>query len=166
VVVSHDRHLLRATTDQFIIVADGKLLPFDGDLDDYKDWLYKTKLEQAANASLPKKVNEELPKAQPVARDAQGDDKERKRKDAETRQQNAAQRKPIETKIKRLEEQMAKGNLKKDELTQKLADSEIYNDANKEKLKTLLLDQANLTKELEQLEIDWLEQQEFLEALS
>jgi ATP-binding cassette subfamily F protein 3 len=166
VVVSHDRHLLRATTDQFIIVADGKLLPFDGDLDDYKDWLYKTKLEQAANASLPKKVNEELPKAQPVARDAQGDDKERKRKDAETRQQNAAQRKPIETKIKRLEEQMAKGNLKKDELTQKLADSEIYNDANKEKLKTLLLEQANLTKELEQLEIDWLEQQEFLEACS
>jgi ATP-binding cassette subfamily F protein 3 len=166
VVVSHDRHLLRATTDQFIIVADGKLLPFDGDLDDYKDWLYKTKLEQAANASLPKKVNEELPKAQPVARDAQGDDKERKRKEAETRQQNAAQRKPIETKIKRLEEQMAKGNLKKEELTQKLADSEIYNDANKEKLKTLLLEQANLTKELEQLEIDWLEQQEFLEACS
>ncbi len=44
VVVSHDRHLLRATTDEFIIVADGKLQPFDGDLDDYKDWLFKTKL--------------------------------------------------------------------------------------------------------------------------
>jgi ATP-binding cassette subfamily F protein 3 len=44
VVVSHDRHLLRATTDQFIIVADGKLQPFDGDLDDYKDWLFQTKL--------------------------------------------------------------------------------------------------------------------------
>jgi ATP-binding cassette subfamily F protein 3 len=44
VVVSHDRHLLRATTDEFIIVADGKLQPFDGDLDDYKDWLLKTKL--------------------------------------------------------------------------------------------------------------------------
>jgi energy-coupling factor transporter ATP-binding protein EcfA2 len=44
VVVSHDRHLLRATTDEFIIVADGRLQPFDGDLDDYKDWLFKTKL--------------------------------------------------------------------------------------------------------------------------
>ena len=44
VLVSHDRHLLRATTEQFLIVADGSLQPFDGDLDDYRDWLLKTKL--------------------------------------------------------------------------------------------------------------------------
>ncbi len=44
VLVSHDRHLLRATTDEFLIVADGKLQPFDGDMDDYRDWLFKTKL--------------------------------------------------------------------------------------------------------------------------
>jgi len=43
-LVSHDRHLLRATTDQFLIVTDGKLQPFDGDMDDYRDWLFKTKL--------------------------------------------------------------------------------------------------------------------------
>ncbi|QEI06774.1 ATP-binding cassette domain-containing protein [Pigmentiphaga aceris] len=51
-LVSHDRHLLRATTDEFIIVADGEVKPFDGDLDDYKLWLYKTKLasKQAAKA--------------------------------------------------------------------------------------------------------------------
>ena len=42
VLVSHDRHLLRASTDQFIIVADGQVRPFDGDLDDYKAWLYQT----------------------------------------------------------------------------------------------------------------------------
>src|SRR4051812_34139106 len=52
VVVSHDRHLLRATTDQFIIVADGKLQPFDGDLDDYRDWLFKTKLAAKANTTV------------------------------------------------------------------------------------------------------------------
>ena len=50
VLVSHDRHLLRATTDQFIIVADGRVSPFDGDLDDYKEWLYKTKLAAKAAA--------------------------------------------------------------------------------------------------------------------
>ena len=44
VLVSHDRHLLRATTDEFLIVADGQLQPFDGDMDDYRDWLFKTKL--------------------------------------------------------------------------------------------------------------------------
>jgi ATP-binding cassette subfamily F protein 3 len=49
VLVSHDRHLLRATTDQFIIVADGKVQPFDGDLDDYRDWLFKTKLAAKAD---------------------------------------------------------------------------------------------------------------------
>ena len=43
-LVSHDRHLLRATTDQFMLVADGRLQPFDGDLDDYQDWLFQTKL--------------------------------------------------------------------------------------------------------------------------
>jgi ATP-binding cassette, subfamily F, member 3 len=52
VLVSHDRHLLRATTDQFLIVADGQLQPFDGDMDDYRDWLFRTKLaaEKAAAA--------------------------------------------------------------------------------------------------------------------
>ncbi len=44
VLVSHDRHLLRATTDQFLIVADGRLTEFDGDLEDYRDWLFRTKL--------------------------------------------------------------------------------------------------------------------------
>ena len=48
VLVSHDRHLLRASTDQFLIVADGVLQPFDGDLEDYRDWLFKTKLSAAA----------------------------------------------------------------------------------------------------------------------
>src|SRR5207244_13539441 len=46
VLVSHDRHLLRATTDQFLIVANGGLRPFDGDLDDYRDWLLQSKREK------------------------------------------------------------------------------------------------------------------------
>ena len=51
VLVSHDRHLLRATTDQFLIVADGQLQPFDGDMDDYRDWLFKTKLAAQQTAA-------------------------------------------------------------------------------------------------------------------
>ncbi|MCY0386329.1 ATP-binding cassette domain-containing protein [Robbsia sp. Bb-Pol-6] len=39
ILVSHDRHLLRATTDAFLLVGHGEVKPFDGDLDDYKDWL-------------------------------------------------------------------------------------------------------------------------------
>ena len=52
VLVLHDRHLLRATTDEFLIVADGGLQPFDGDLDDYREWLLKTKLLAAKEAAL------------------------------------------------------------------------------------------------------------------
>ncbi|MFZ6744495.1 ATP-binding cassette domain-containing protein [Undibacterium sp. JH2W] len=166
VVVSHDRHLLRATTDQFIIVADGKLQPFDGDLDDYKDWLFKNKLEKA-NPALPEKTKAQeaaLPQAKPVPV-AKVDDKEQRKRDADERTRLANLRKPIETRIKRLEEQMAKLNIKKKDIDAQLEDGDIYNDANKEKLKTLLLDQAYVVKELGQIEADWLEQQEFLEAV-
>src|SRR5207249_4507522 len=38
IVVAHDRHLLSAATDQWILVAGGKVAPFDGGLDDYKEW--------------------------------------------------------------------------------------------------------------------------------
>src|SRR5712671_5546931 len=64
VLVSHDRHLLRATTDQFMIVAGGRLQAFDGDLEDYKDWLLKSKSEVAED----KKQEEKKPAAKaPVA---------------------------------------------------------------------------------------------------
>ncbi|MES2049493.1 MAG: ATP-binding cassette domain-containing protein [Pseudomonadota bacterium] len=164
VVVSHDRHLLRATTDQFIIVADGKLEPFDGDLDDYKDWLFKNKLAKEAAPTLPaNKKADALPMAKPIP--VAADNKEQRRKETEDKQKLTAQRKPIENQIKRLEEQMAKLNTKKQTIGTQLEDSNIYNDANKDKLKALLLDQAYLVKELGQVEADWLEQQEFLEAV-
>jgi ATP-binding cassette subfamily F protein 3 len=164
VVVSHDRHLLRATTDQFIIVADGKLEPFDGDLDDYKDWLFKNKLAKENAQALPaSKKAETLPLVKPIP---VTDNKEQRRKETEDKQKLSAQRKPIENQIKKLEEQMAKLNIKKQAIAAQLEDSNIYNDANKEKLKALLLDQAYLVKELSEIEASWLEQQEYLEVVS
>ncbi|MES2128582.1 MAG: ATP-binding cassette domain-containing protein [Pseudomonadota bacterium] len=169
VVVSHDRHLLRATTDQFIIVADGKLQPFDGDLDDYKDWLFQTKLGKGTSV-LPaagKDNKTAYPTASAVAPAAPvADKKDQKRLDAEQRQKTAALRKPLEGKLKRLEEQIAKRNGQKAEVDGKLAEPAIYEAANKAKLKTLLADQSFFTKDLAQLEGEWLELQEQLEALA
>ncbi|SFU86053.1 ATP-binding cassette domain-containing protein [Pseudoduganella namucuonensis] len=170
VVVSHDRHLLRATTDQFIIVADGKLQPFDGDLDDYKDWLFQTKLGKGTDV-LPAagKANKaDFPVASPVAPPAApvANSKDQKRLDAEQRQKLSALRKPIENKIKRLEESIAKRQAQKAEIDTKMGDSAIYEAANKVKLKALLADQAFYTKDLEQLEGEWLELQEQLEGLA
>ena len=176
VLVSHDRHLLRATTDQFIIVADGKLQPFDGDLDDYKDWLFKTKLasKNAAAAAITEAAPVEKKvevKAVPVATKPAtpvpaADRKEQKKLEAEERQKFAALKKPIETRIKRLEEQIAKTQSKKATIDARLADSAIYDAANKEELKQLLTDQAYSIKELNDLEGEWLEQQEALEQIA
>ncbi|GAB3382925.1 ATP-binding cassette domain-containing protein [Massilia agri] len=163
VLVSHDRHLLRATTDQFIIVADGKLQPFDGDLDDYKEWLFQTKLGKGTDtlpAPTPAKEASATAPAAPVDR------KEQKRLEAEERQRLAALRKPLENRVKRLEEQMAKLNAKKAEIDVQLLEPGIYEAENKEKLKTLVADQAFASRDLEQLESEWLELQEQLEGLA
>ena len=170
VVVSHDRHLLRATTDQFIIVADGRLQPFDGDLDDYKDWLFQTKLGKGTSV-LPaagKDNKTDFPVASAVAPASApaAVSKDQKRLDAEQRQKAAALKKPIEGKIKRLEEQIAKRNAQKAEVDAKLGESGAYDAANKAKLKLLLADQAFFGKDLAQLEAEWLELQEQLEGLA
>ncbi|RFP18521.1 ATP-binding cassette domain-containing protein [Duganella sp. BJB475] len=172
VVVSHDRHLLRATTDEFIIVADGKLQPFDGDLDDYKDWLFKTKLGKGTDV-LPAagKANKTdfpvtSPVAPPTAAAPAAVSKDQKRQQAEDRQRLAALRKPLEQKIKRLDDQIAKRSAQKADVDAALGESSIYDAANKAKLKQLLADQTFFTKDLGQLEAEWLELQEQLEALA
>ncbi len=163
VLVSHDRHLLRATTEQFLIVADGKLQPFDGDLDDYRDWLFKTKLGKA-DAALPSTVQnaDEKSVAVPASREER---QEKRRLEAEERQRLSSQKKPIESRIKRLDEQITKLTARKNQVDARLAEPTVYDDANKEELKALILDQAYLAKELEQLETEWLEQQDALEQL-
>ena len=152
VLVSHDRHLLRATTEEFLIVAEGGLKSFDGDLDDYRDWLFKTKLGKPA-------ARESTAASAPVDR------KEQKRQEAEARQRLSAQRKPIETRIKRLEEQMARHNTRRAELETLLTDPALYTETQKDALKAHLFEQASLAKGLEQLEAEWLERQETLESI-
>jgi ATP-binding cassette, subfamily F, member 3 len=172
VLVSHDRHLLRATTDQFLIVADGRLQAFDGDLDDYRDWLFKTKLADAEEAvPLPASRNIEVPSlkkdpapagpaaATPLASGRRG----HKRKEAAERQRVSAARKPLESRLKRLDEQMAKLNEKKAAIEAQLADPAIYGEARKDALKALILDQAYVARELAELEAEWLALQGQLE---
>jgi ATP-binding cassette subfamily F protein 3 len=167
VLVSHDRHLLRATTDEFLIVADRGLKPFDGDLDDYRDWLFETKLSKTrlAKPVAPPADAQPRPEAREAARDS-GDRKEQKRQEAEARQRLSARRKPIETRIRRLEGLMERLNARKSELEGQLADPAVYADANRETLKQALFEQAQIVRELEQLEGEWLEQHDALEVLS
>ena len=163
VLVSHDRHLLRATTDQFMIVADRRLREFDGDLDDYRDWLFKTRMGQSSSTKLPEEPRPESVSSMavvPVNRQAQ------KRNDAAERQRRAALVKPVESRVKRLEEQIAKLSAQRKAVDEKMADPTTYEEGNKEALKALVLDQAYLAREIETLETEWLEKQAELESLT
>lgn len=162
-LVSHDRHLLRATTDQFVIVADGKLREFDGDLDDYRDWLMQTKSAQKVAESESKSSTSVEDSSARTGNGPQA--REDKRQAAADRQRLAGLKKPIESAIKKLEQQMAERNERKHLIDQRLADSDIYEAGKKSELTKLLADQAQLVKELEKLESDWLEQHEALELI-
>ncbi|MDP3822371.1 MAG: ATP-binding cassette domain-containing protein [Burkholderiales bacterium] len=64
-LVSHDRALLREVCDEFWLVADGAIKPFDGDLDDYQRWL----LEQSRDAAREQSKGDKKRKKQ-AAQDA------------------------------------------------------------------------------------------------
>ncbi len=144
VLVSHDRSLLRAAVDEFWLVADGAARAFDGDLDDYRDWL--------AAASAPVRTAE-------VARDAPNR-REQRRLDAEARAQAAAQRKPLENRIKAIENQIAQLEREKQHLETRMASPDIYARERKDVLKACLLDQARIGGRLAELEESWLGLQE------
>ena len=173
VLVSHDRHLLRATTDQFLIVADGRLAPFDGDLDDYRDWLFRTKLgakdaaaeTASADAAAPlPEARKEAP-AQPAVTPVPADRRGQKRREAAERQRLSAARKPLESRLKRLDEQLAKLAARKSAIDAQLTDPAMYGEDKKEAMKTLVLDQAYVARELAQLEAEWLALHEQLDAV-
>ena len=152
VLVSHDRHLLRATTEEFLIVADASLKPFDGDLDDYRDWLFKTKLA-TARPGKPAKPGKVVAWAEPSEARATPpppaiERREQKREEAAARQRLSAQRKPVENRIKRLEEEMARGNARRAELETLITHPDLYEESRKEDLKARLFEQASLLKEL------------------
>ncbi len=148
VVVSHDRNLLKTTTDEFYLVDSQRVLPFDGDLEDYYQWLMDTDKKDAAAQSKPEVEN------------SAGNRKDQKRKDAEFRQKT----KPLRQKIDKWEKQMDKLNQEKTRIEALLGDSSIYEAQNKKQLADLLHQQATNTSTLNQIEEDWMMAQEELES--
>jgi len=147
VVVSHDRHLLRSVTDQLILVADGSAKPFDGDLDDYRQWMTEQKRALADSSDEA-----------PVS-DLGVSRKEQRKQDAEKRKRL----KPLLNRLKKSEQAVEKYHAKQKELELQLAEPDIYNDDQKEALKKLLTNKVEVDKALEQAETEWMELEELLE---
>jgi ATP-binding cassette subfamily F protein 3 len=158
ILVSHDRHLLRATTDQFMLVAQHRLQPFDGDLDDYRDWLLQHAADQRAAA-----------KAGADAANGNGDTgvnrKEQRRQEAETRQKLAHLKKPLQSRIAKIEKEMDTLNAEKATLDAFVADAASYEPAMKAKLTDAIRRQADVNARLDALEAQWLDSHEELEQI-
>jgi ATP-binding cassette subfamily F protein 3 len=142
IIVSHDRHLLRTITDQFLLVADGKLSFFDGDLDDYAQWV----------------KNEH--KSESLIKTGSASDKSRKQLESKKRQQQ----KPLREALKKAEKQLDKLSDKHKHLEEQLSNNELYAADQKTKLTALLEQKSFLDKELATAEEAWVEAQEALDA--
>lgn len=153
VIVSHDRYLLRATTDDLYLVHDKQVAPFDGDLTDYYKWLtdQQKMARKEAQATQPNKNTGNSAAAK----------KEQKRREADFRKQTA----PIRKKLTQLEEKMDKltATLAQSELA--LSDTSLYEAENKAKLTEVLATQASSKSELEHIESEWMTEQENLEQM-
>ena len=149
ILVSHDRHLLANTVDQFLLVADGKVEEFAGDLNDYHAWLASARQEQKTSIGSESKSN------------SAADRKEQKRLEAERR----AKLRPLKQQVEKLEKLVDSTSEKLGAIETQLADPDIYSDARKAELKQLLAQQAELSSTLSQAESDWMERQEELETL-
>ena len=142
VVVSHDRHLLRTVADELWLVSDGKAAVFDGDLDDYRQWLM-TK-DKPVKAELNATINN-------------------KKDDRRTAAVARKKLQPLRNSVKKAEQKMDTVQSKLDKVEQKLADNGLYEDSAKDQLKALLVEQGDLKAELEKVEMDWFEASEALQ---
>jgi len=147
-VVSHDRHLLKSTTDEFLLVADGRVQAFNGDLEDYARWLVDFRARQA-----------------PVSTGAAAADKTDKRAQRQAAAALRQQLAPYKREADKLEKDLGKLHEQLAALETRLGDAAIYEAARKDELRDLLAEQASLKNREATLEEAWMAALEHLESL-
>lgn len=148
ILVSHDRALLRASCDRFVLVAEGKAEVFDGDLDDYKAWLATTKVQKSAVNIVEKSVKK--------------NDYAQNKAD---RQARILARRPLLKSITQIDEGLLKYQTEKQALDTSALDATLYEPSRKAELQQHLKRQAELAALIEAAELEWLALHEALEAL-
>ena len=153
-IVSHDRHLLRAATETLWLVRGGHVSAYDGDLDDYAELVLSDRRDRAA---AQKEENRSA--AAPVVTQ-----KEARREAAKERARIASLRKPVQKKIDAAEKRMAEIDARAAELDAQIADPAFYS-REKAQVEETLKKRSALTEEKETLEAEWLELSEELESI-
>jgi ATP-binding cassette subfamily F protein 3 len=137
ILVSHDRHMLRSVCDTLLLVANHCVETFNGNLEDYAAWLIEQRSVEARN-SHPNK--------------SQLSKKEKRRQSAEQRRNEQ----PLRHKLKQLEQLLAKLQVRKAEISEKLADPSVYDGIDSELLKALSIEHIALERQLGKTEEHWL----------
>ncbi len=150
VVVSHDRHLLRTCTDNLYFVHDGSSEEYDGDLNDYRQYLLNREHKSPSMDTKPQE------KARPNS-----NNKLQRKETAEQRKNTL----PLRKKLANIEKKLNELQQQKEQIETSLADPELYEQENSRELQDLLKQQAALAVELEDKEMDWLRLSDELEAL-
>lgn len=158
ILVSHDRHLLEAIADKLWLIDDGNVSEFNGDLNDYQEFLnkknreYKEKLNEKTQNQPKQNLFSEKAKAQTYKT------KEQKKLEAQKRQSL----RPLKLEIEKLEKQMEKIKKSLADIDTTLSDLELYS-KELEKVEILSIERAKLSDELDECEIAWIEKQDELE---
>jgi ATP-binding cassette, subfamily F, member 3 len=164
VLVSHDRHLLRTVADELYVVHDGRAETFDGDLDDYAKWLGETEKaseKDALNRRAAKEAAAELSNGGSNASVETAEErKQRKREEAERRNRLT----PLRAAVEKCEKELDRLAKLQAELQAQLESPEIYAESAKDRLRKLTEQQGRLSREVEQVEAQWLEHSERLET--
>ena len=147
ILVSHDRYLLRHCVDEFMLVDQGKLDIFKGELEDYYAYHKEQQLKKQQSKRAEKQES------------SNKDSKKQARQDAAKLRQQLA---PLKNKVKKLERELDDLNEKLAEVRNQLSDPSIYDDTQKERLQSLIQDEAELKQSVEEKEEDWFTQQELL----
>jgi ATP-binding cassette, subfamily F, member 3 len=155
VIVSHDRYLLRSACDQLLLVDDGRMDEFQGDLDDYPRWLAERRGRDAASDGAGEEPNGLAKAHSATAR------KDRKRLEAERRRQLQ----PLRERVRKLEQELERIAAEQGRLEGELADPELYSAGQAARLARLTKERAELDRRLAQTEEDWLSANEALEGL-
>jgi ATP-binding cassette subfamily F protein 3 len=141
IVVAHDRHLLSAATDQWMLVADGRVQPFEGGLEDYKEWAreYHSRGRRGEAAAEAKATR-----------------KDERRTEALERQKRAATRRPMEKRVAAIDAELAALGAEAREADAWLASAEAYAPEGRERLEATLKRRAEVARAIEDLELEWL----------
>ncbi len=152
-IVSHDRHLLAATTERLMLVHDGEVKDFDGDLDDYAALVLESR--KATLTAAKAKTETVTPNA---------NKKEARQQAAQERQRIAQLKKPLQKKLADIEKKLNPLNTELKDLDATLADSAFY-EGNPDDVANTLKRRGEVAAAVEELEMAWLEVSEAIEAI-